>query len=145
MMPVSRLANTWKCLNLFYSYYFREIHFFRKGKGLYVISYSFVMLLSWKIWSGLCSISVLLKVLSVLLTWGFEHFWSLKLWHITPSALNCTHYKAYAKPKLHHYLSSSTLSFPWIAFLNLIKWYEGLSMYRVMWINITLFQTKFLH
>lgn len=26
-MPVSRLANTWKCLNLFYSYYFRGMHF----------------------------------------------------------------------------------------------------------------------
>lgn len=46
-MPVSRLANTWKCLNLFYSYYFREIFFFflkRKEKAF--ISYSFVMLLS---------------------------------------------------------------------------------------------------
>lgn len=44
-MPVSRLANTWKCLNLFYSYYFREI-FFSKRKEKAFISYSSVMLLS---------------------------------------------------------------------------------------------------
>lgn len=45
-MLVSRLANTWKCLNLFYSYYFRGMHFllfFFQGKVLHVIFYYFVM------------------------------------------------------------------------------------------------------
>lgn len=118
MMPVSRLANTWKCLNLFYSYYFREIFFFskKKGKGFYFLFFCNAS----KQGNTSCSISALINVLTVLLTWGFEHFWSPKLWLITLPDWHCICYKPRAKPKLNHCLSS-TLSFSSLAFLNLLK------------------------
>lgn len=65
-MPVSRLANTWKCLNLFYSYYFREMiffFFFKKGKGFYFLFFCNAS----KQGNASCSLCVK-NVLTVLLT-----------------------------------------------------------------------------
>lgn len=143
MMSVSRLANTWKCLNLFYSYYFREIlfffllvSFFKRKRFMSNSLFFHNDFLSWEIRNALCLISVFIKVLAV------GHFWSPILWHHPASFEMYTLQRIHqAKTTICHPLLFHSLGF----FLKSNKVKGGEFMYGDTRINTTLFQDKFWH